>query len=151
MRSNLVGISLSVAPGEAVYIPFKQAGLENPLTIDEVMPLLKPILEDESIPKVGQNMKFDWHILKRYGAEIKGIADDTMLASYIFDPTGNRHNMDALAELYLGFKTTPFESIAGKGKSQKTFDEIDIETASFYAAEDADITLQLQKIVLCLV
>ena len=144
MRSNLVGISLSVAPGEAVYIPFKQAGLENPLTIEEVMPLLKPILEDESIPKVGQNIKFDWHILKRYGAEIKGIADDTMLASYILDPTGNRHNMDALAELYLGFKTTPFEAIAGKGKSQKTFDEIDIETASFYAAEDADITLQLQ-------
>ncbi|HIW07018.1 MAG TPA: DNA polymerase I [Candidatus Ignatzschineria merdigallinarum] len=145
MRSNLVGISLSVAPGEAVYIPFKQAGLENPLTIAEVMPLLKPILEDESIPKVGQNIKFDWHILKRYGAEIRGIADDTMLASYIFDPTGNRHNMDALAELYLGFKTTPFEAIAGKGKSQKTFDEIDIETASFYAAEDADITLQLQR------
>ena len=145
MRSNLVGISLSVAPGEAVYIPFKQAGLENPLTIAEVMPLLKPILEDVSIPKVGQNIKFDWHILKRYGAEIKGIADDTMLASYIFDPTGNRHNMDALAELYLGFKTTPFEAIAGKGKSQKTFDEIDIETASFYAAEDADITLQLQR------
>ena len=109
------------------------------------MPLLKPILEDESIPKVGQNIKFDWHILKRYGAEIRGIADDTMLASYIFDPTGNRHNMDALAELYLGFKTTPFEAIAGKGKSQKTFDEIDIETASFYAAEDADITLQLQR------
>ena len=109
------------------------------------MPLLKPILEDESIPKVGQNIKFDWHILKRYGAEIRGIHDDTMLASYILDPTGNRHNMDALAELYLGFKTTPFEAIAGKGKSQKTFDEIDLETASFYAAEDADITLQLQR------
>ena len=145
MRSNLVGISLSVAPGDAVYIPFKQAGLENPLLIEEVMPLLKPILEDESIPKVGQNIKFDWHILKRYGAEIRGIHDDTMLASYILDPTGNRHNMDALAELYLGFKTTPFEAIAGKGKSQKTFDEIDLETASFYAAEDADITLQLQR------
>lgn len=148
MRSNLVGISLSVAPGDAVYIPFKQEGVENPLKVEEVMALLKPILEDESIAKVGQNIKFDWHILKRYGAEIKGIQDDTMLASYIFDPTGNRHNMDALAELYLGFKTTPFEEIAGKGKSQKTFDEIDIETASFYACEDADITLQLQHSIL---
>ncbi len=148
MRSNLVGISLSIAPGEAVYIPFKQAGLDHPLTIDEVVPLLKPIMEDETIPKVGQNVKFDWHILKRYGIEVKGIADDTMIASYILDPTGNRHNMDALAELYLGFKTTSFEEIAGKGKSQKTFDEIDIETASFYAAEDADITLQLQRSIL---
>ena len=145
MSANLIGISLSVAPGEAVYIPFKQAGLENPLAIDEVMAVLKPILEDETIAKVGQNIKFDWHILKRYGAEIKGIHDDTMLASYIFDPTGNRHNMDALAELYLNFTTTPFTEIAGKGKSQKTFDEIDIETASFYACEDADITLQLQR------
>lgn len=145
MSANLVGISLSVAPGDAIYIPFKQAGLENPLMIDAVMPVLKPILEDASIPKVGQNIKFDWHILKRYGVEIKGIHDDTMLASYILDPTGNRHNMDALAELYLNFTTTPFTEIAGKGKSQKTFDEIDIETASFYACEDADITLQLQR------
>lgn len=145
MSSNLVGISLSVAPGQAVYIPFKQAGLENPLAIEDVMAVLKPILEDETIAKVGQNIKFDWHILKRYGAEIKGIHDDTMLASYIFDPTGNRHNMDALAELYLNFTTTPFTEIAGKGKSQKTFDEIDIETASHYACEDADITLQLQR------
>ncbi|MHC5226136.1 DNA polymerase I [Ignatzschineria sp. LJL83] len=144
MSANLVGISLSVAPGTGIYIPFKQAGLENPLLIEDVMPLLTPILEDETIPKVGQNIKFDWHILKRYGSEIRGIQDDTMLASYVYNPTGNRHNMDALAELYLGFETTPFEKIAGKGKSQKTFDEIDIETASFYACEDADITLQLQ-------
>ncbi|PWD86826.1 DNA polymerase I [Ignatzschineria cameli] len=148
MRSNLVGISLSVAPGDAIYIPFKQAGLENPLAIDAVMARLKPILEDEKIPKVGQNIKFDWHILRRQGVELRGIVDDTMLASYIYDPTGNRHNMDALAELYLGFKTTPFEEIAGKGRSQKRFDEIDIETASFYACEDADITLQLQRSIL---
>ena len=145
MSANLVGISLSVAPGTGIYIPFKQAGLDNPLLIEDVMPLLTPILEDETISKVGQNIKFDWHILKRYGAEIRGIQDDTMLASYVYNPTGNRHNMDALAELYLGFETTPFEKIAGKGKSQKTFDEIDIETASFYACEDADITLQLQR------
>lgn len=148
MSANLVGISLSIAPGDAIYIPFKQAGVEDPLKIEEVLTRLKPILEDESIPKVGQNIKFDWHILKRYGVEIRGIHDDTMLASYIFDPTGNRHNMDALAELYLDFKTTSFEAIAGKGKSQKTFDEIDIETAGFYACEDADITLQLQHSIL---
>ncbi|GGZ92763.1 DNA polymerase I [Ignatzschineria ureiclastica] len=148
MRSALVGISLSVAPGYAVYIPLKQAGLENPLSVDEVISRLKPILEDPAILKVGQNAKFDWHILKRYGIEVQGIADDTMLASYILDPTGNRHNMDALAELYLGYKTTSFEEIAGKGRHQKTFDEIDIETASFYACEDADITLQLRHSIL---
>lgn len=148
MRSNLVGLSLSVAPGSAIYIPFKQAGVENPLQIEEVMTRLKPILEDAEIPKVGQNIKFDWHILKRHGVELRGIVDDTLLASYIYDPTGNRHNMDVLAELYLGFKTTPFEEIAGKGRSQKRFDEIDIEIASFYACEDADITLQLQRSIL---
>lgn len=148
MRSALIGISLSVAPGSAIYIPFKQAGLGNPLSIDEVISRLKPILEDPTILKVGQNAKFDWHILKRYGIEVQGIADDTMLASYILDPTGNRHNMDALAELYLGYKTTSFEEIAGKGRHQKTFDEIDIETASFYACEDADITLQLRHSIL---
>ncbi len=147
MQSNLVGISLAYAPGDAVYIPFKAEGLENPLTIEAVMEVLKPILEDETIAKVGQNIKFDWHILKRYGAEIKGIKDDTMLASYILNPTGNRHNMDVLADKFLGFKTTPFEEIAGKGRNQKRFDEIDIETASFYAAEDADITLQLQHAI----
>ncbi len=148
MRSALVGISLSVAPGYAVYIPFKQAGLENPLSIEAVISRLKPILEDPAILKVGQNAKFDWHILKRYGIEVQGIVDDTMLASYILDPTGNRHNMDALAELYLRYKTTSFEEIAGKGRNQKTFDEIDIETASFYACEDADITLQLRHSIL---
>src|SRR5699024_5635336 len=83
----------------------------------------------------------------RYGAKMEGIKDDTMLASYILNPTKNRHNMDVLADLFLDHKTTSFESIAGKGKSQKTFDEIDIETAEFYACEDADITLQLQHAI----
>ncbi|NLD09538.1 MAG: DNA polymerase I [Xanthomonadaceae bacterium] len=147
MQANLVGISIAVAAGEAFYIPFKHEGLETELTPEKAVEILTPMLVDNSVEKVGQNIKFDWHVLARYGAKMEGIKDDTMLASYILNPTKNRHNMDVLADLFLDHKTTSFESIAGKGKSQKTFDEIDIETAEFYACEDADITLQLQHAI----
>ena len=136
-----------MAAGEAFYIPFKHEGLETELTPEKAVEILTPMLVDNSVEKVGQNIKFDWHVLARYGAKMEGIKDDTMLASYILNPTKNRHNMDVLADLFLDHKTTSFESIAGKGKSQKTFDEIDIETAEFYACEDADITLQLQHAI----
>lgn len=148
MQANLVGISLSYAVGEAVYIPFKHEGLTEHLTIEGAIELLSPILADETIPKVGQNIKFDWHILKRYGANIKGIVDDTMLASYLLNPTERRHNMDDLAKDFLGVTTTPFEKIAGKGRNQKSFDEIEIDIAEHYACEDADITLRLRHAIL---
>ncbi len=144
MQSKLVGISLSVAVGEAFYIPLQHDFLrvEHQLPIEDVLAVLKPILEDDAILKVGQNLKFDWHIFKRYGITLNGIHDDTMLESYVIDAT-EKHNMDDLAKTYLGQETTSFESIAGKGKQQKTFNEISLEVATQYACEDADITLQL--------
>lgn len=147
MQANLVGISLSALSGEAVYIPFKHEGLEKALTIEQAITLLKPLLEAKFPKKVGQNIKFDWHILKRHGLELKGISDDTLIASYLLDPTGRRHNMDALAAHFLNLETTPFEKIAGKGAKQKRFDEIEIEIAEHYAAEDADITGRLARAI----
>lgn len=147
MKANLVGMSLSRTAGEAFYVPFKHEGLTTELTPEKALALLKPLLEEPSLKKVGQNFKFDWHLLKRYGVEIEGLADDTMLASYILNPTEYRHNMDDLAKRFLNYTTTPFEEIAGKGKSQKSFDEIDWQTAEYYACEDADITLQLCRAI----
>lgn len=144
MQAKLVGISLSIAVGEAVYIPVQHDLLVAPeqLALQDVITRLKPVLENPEILKVGQNLKFDWHILQRYGITLNGIADDTMLASYVWDAT-EKHNMDDLALKYLDHTTTPFEEIAGKGRAQKTFNEIPLETATHYAAEDADITLRL--------
>lgn len=144
MQAKLVGISLSIAAGDAVYIPVQHDLLVAPeqLALQDVITRLKPVLENPEILKVGQNLKFDWHILQRYGITLNGIADDTMLASYVWDAT-EKHNMDDLALKYLDHTTTPFEEIAGKGRAQKTFNEIPLETATHYAAEDADITLRL--------
>ncbi|GAA5093850.1 DNA polymerase I [Wohlfahrtiimonas larvae] len=144
MQAKLVGISLSIATGEGVYIPVQHDLLVAPeqLALQDVITRLKPILENSDIAKVGQNLKFDWHILQRYGITLNGIADDTMLASYVWDAT-EKHNMDDLALKYLDHTTTPFEEIAGKGRAQKTFNEIPLEVATHYAAEDADITLRL--------
>lgn len=144
MQAKLVGISLSIAVGDAVYIPVQHDLLVAPeqLALQDVITRLKPVLENPEILKVGQNLKFDWHILQRYGITLNGIVDDTMLASYVWDAT-EKHNMDDLALKYLDHTTTPFEEIAGKGRAQKTFNEIPLETATHYAAEDADITLRL--------
>lgn len=144
MQAKLVGISLSIAAGDAVYIPVQHDLLVAPeqLALQDVITRLKPVLENPEILKVGQNLKFDWHILQRYGITLNGIADDTMLASYVWDAT-EKHNMDDLALKYLDHTTTRFEEIAGKGRAQKTFNEIPLETATHYAAEDADITLRL--------
>lgn len=144
MQAKLVGISLSIAAGEGVYIPVQHDLLVAPeqLALQDVIARLKPVLENPEILKVGQNLKFDWHILQRYGITLNGIVDDTMLASYVWDAT-EKHNMDDLALKYLDHTTTPFEEIAGKGRAQKTFNEIPLETATHYAAEDADITLRL--------
>lgn len=203
MSADLVGISLSVASGEAFYIPIiytapatqlkpkkKQisetlfpneivdndpTSIASPtesnqlnattdsnltdlidltniaptlLPLDFIIKQLKPTLEDPKIRKVGQHIKFDWHILNRHGILLNGIAHDTMLMSYVLNPTGYKHNLDALAAEYLGQTTTTFESIAGKGAKQITFDQIPIKIAGAYACEDADITLQLSRALL---
>ncbi|MDG2061846.1 MAG: DNA polymerase I [SAR86 cluster bacterium] len=143
--ASLVGISLSGEKGSAIYIPFGHTVDSAPLQLDRdlVINKLKPLINSKKI--IGQNIKFDMNILSRYGLEINGIENDTMLMSYIYNSTASRHNLDALSGLYLQHKTITFEEIAGKGVKQKTFGEIPIEKAKTYAAEDADITLRLYK------
>ncbi len=143
--ANLVGLSFAVEPGHAAYVPVAHDYLDAPeqLELNTVLALLKPLLEDESVRKVGQNLKYDRGILDNYGIELRGIAFDTMLESYMLNSVAGRHDMDSLASRWLNHKTISFEEIAGKGKKQLTFNQIDLETAGRYAAEDADVTLQL--------
>lgn len=143
--ANLVGLSFAVEPGQAAYVPVAHDYLDAPEQLERnaVLALLKPLLEDENVRKVGQNLKYDRGILANYGIELRGMAFDTMLESYILDSVAGRHDMDSLANRWLNHKTISFEEIAGKGKKQLTFNQIDLETAGRYAAEDADVTLQL--------
>lgn len=145
LTANLIGLSFAIAPGEAAYLPVAHDYLDAPPQLDRayVLEALKPLLEDDNALKVGQNLKFDMSLLARYGIEMRGIAYDTMLESYVLDSVGGRHDMDSLADRYLGHKTVTFEEIAGKGKNQLTFNQIALEQAAPYAAEDADVTLQL--------
>nr|WP_304188348.1 DNA polymerase I [Hafnia alvei] len=145
LTTNLVGLSFAIAPGVAAYIPVGHDYLDAPdqLSRDGVLAKLKPLLEDDNLQKVGQNLKYDQGVMARYGIELKGIAFDTMLESYDLDSVAGRHDMDSLAERHLNHKTITFEEIAGKGKSQLTFNQIALEQAAPYAAEDADVTLQL--------
>ncbi|WP_058911943.1 DNA polymerase I [Entomohabitans teleogrylli] len=145
LTANLVGLSFAVEPGIAAYVPVAHDYLDAPDQIprDTVLALLKPLLEDDSMLKVGQNLKYDRGILQNYGIELRGIAFDTMLESYILDSVAGRHDMDSLADRWLKHKTITFEQIAGKGKNQLTFNQIALEEAGRYAAEDADVTLQL--------
>ena len=149
MRARLVGISLCVEPGKACYIPLAHdyEGVPRQLDKQEVLAALKPLLEDPSIGKIGQNIKYDAHIFVGEGIRLRGIAEDTMLESYVLNSTASRHNMDDLAKHYLNRETIHYEDIAGKGAKQKTFDQIDIAEASDYAAEDADVTLQLHQVL----
>ena len=145
MKAELVGISLCLEPGEACYIPLRHAylGVAKQLDKTSVLKALQPILENPAIGKIGQNIKYDAHIFIGEGIRLRGIADDTMLQSYVYNSTASRHNMDDLARFYLDHDTIHFEDLAGKGAKQKTFDQIEIELASDYAAEDADITMRL--------
>lgn len=147
LTANLIGLSFAVAAGKAAYLPVAHDYLDSPTQLDRntVLAQLKPLLEDEKQLKVGQNLKFDRGILLRYDIEMKGIAFDTMLESYVLDSVSGRHDMDSLADRYLGHKTVSFEEIAGKGKNQLTFNQIALEQAAPYAAEDADVTLQLHQ------
>ncbi len=149
LDARIVGVSFAVKAGEAAYLPLKHdyAGAPEQLDYDEVMQDLKPLLEDPTKLKVGQNLKYDRHVLLNHGIDLKGIAHDTMLESYVLDSTATRHDMDSLAKKYLDRDTIHFEDIAGKGKNQLTFNQIGIEEAATYAAEDADITLQLHHVL----
>ena len=147
MVADLVGISLAVEAGEAAYIPFGHDYLGAPqqLPREIVLEAIKPILEDPKIKKVGQNLKYDTSVLAQHGIDLKGIAYDTMLESYVLNSVATRHDMDSLAQHYLEVETTSFSEIAGKGASQLTFNQISLEQAGPYAAEDADITLRLHQ------
>jgi DNA polymerase-1 len=147
MVADLVGISLAVEAGEAAYIPFGHDYLGAPqqLPREMVLEAIKPILEDPKIKKVGQNLKYDTSVLAQHGIDLKGIAYDTMLESYVLNSVATRHDMDSLAQHYLEVETTSFSEIAGKGASQLTFNQISLEQAGTYAAEDADITLRLHQ------
>ena len=148
MAANLVGISFALENGEAAYLPLQLDYLGAPKTLEKTtaLTLLKPILENPTIQKVGQNFKYDLTIFARNGIDVQGVAFDTMLESYVLNSTG-RHNMDDLAKRYLGHQTITFEEIAGKGKNQLTFNQIPLEKAAEYAAEDADVTMKLQQVL----
>ncbi len=147
MRARVVGVSFAVKAGEAAYVPFGHAYPDAPAQLDEAWVLgeLKSLLEDASRAKVGQHLKYDMNVLANHAIELRGITFDTMLESYVLDSTATRHDMDSLAERYLDIKTIHFEDVAGKGKKQLTFDQIPLEQAGPYAAEDADITLRLHE------
>jgi DNA polymerase-1 len=145
LSANIVGISFAIEPGKAAYLPVAHDYLDAPAQLDRnsVLERLKPLLEDPTLLKVGQNLKYDRGVLKNYDIELQGIKFDTMLESYALSSVGSRHDMDTLSSRWLNHKTVSFEEIAGKGKKQLTFNQIDLEQAAHYAAEDADVTLQL--------
>ncbi|MCU6377996.1 DNA polymerase I [Morganella morganii] len=147
LSARLVGMSFAAKAGYAAYVPLGHDYLDAPdqLLTEQVLRVMKPILEDEKIRKIGQNLKFDRGIMENYGVELRGIAFDTMLESYVLNSVAGRHDMDSLADRHLNYKTTTFEDIAGKGKKQLTFNQIPLEEAANYAAEDADITLLLHQ------
>lgn len=147
IQAQVVGLSFAVAPGEAAYLPLAHDYLGAPEQLDreQTLALLKPLLEDPNRLKVGQHLKFDRNVLRNHGIELQGIAFDTMLESYVLNSTASRHNMDDLAKKYLNYTTQTFEDVAGKGVKQLTFNQVELEKAAFYAAEDADITLRLHQ------
>jgi DNA polymerase-1 len=144
MRSQLVGISLAVEPGQACYIPLRHLTNEDQLSREETLQFLKPWLEDPNAAKLGQNLKFDKHIFANHGIHLQGIVHDTLLESYVYE-SHRPHDMDGMAQRHLGVKTISFEEVCGKGASQIGFDQVDIARATQYAAEDADITLRLHQ------
>ncbi|MBL0503282.1 DNA polymerase I [Aeromonas caviae] len=147
MEARVVGVSFAIEPGKAAYVPFGHDYLGAPMQLTEAVVLgkLKPLLEDPARLKVGQNLKYDRNVLLNHGIELQGIAYDTMLESYVLNSTASRHDMDSLARRYLNAETISFEEIAGKGVKQLTFNQIELEQAAPYAAEDADITLRLHQ------
>ncbi|RCS29244.1 DNA polymerase I [Rhodanobacter denitrificans] len=145
MRADIVGLSLSVEPGKACYIPLGHdyPGVPKQLDRDSVLAALKPLFEDPARPKLGQHAKYDINILSHYGIAVQGLRHDSMLESYVWNATATRHDMDSLAKKYLGYDTVKYEQVAGKGAKQISFSQVDLDTACRYAAEDADVTLRL--------
>jgi DNA polymerase-1 len=145
MQARIVGLSFAVAPGEAAYLPLGHdyAGAPHQLDREKVLAAFKPLLEDAALPKVGHHLKYDAHVLANYGIELTGQRFDSMLESYVLNSVATRHDMDSTVEKYLGIKTIHFEDVAGKGAKQITFNQVDVDRAAEYSAEDADVTLQL--------
>ena len=147
MAAEVVGVSFAVEAGAAAYVPLAHdyPGAPDQLQRDVVLEALKPLLEDEDVAKVGQHLKYDANVLANHGITLRGIHEDTMLESYVIDSAGSRHDLDTLALKYLGQRTIHFEDIAGKGAKQLTFNQVPIEQAAPYAAEDAEVTLRLHQ------
>jgi DNA polymerase-1 len=149
MRANLVGLSFSTEPGNGGYIPVGHTypGAPAQLPMAEVLDALRPLLESPKHRKLGQHGKYDLHVLRRHGVDVAGYADDTMLESFVWNSSATRHDMDSLAKRYLGYDTIKFEDVAGKGAKQIPFSEVALDDATRYAAEDADITLRLHRVL----
>ena len=149
MQANLVGLSFSAEPGNGCYIPVGHTypGAPAQLDLRETLDVLRPLLESTKHRKLGQHGKYDIHVLRRHGVNVDGYADDTMLESFIWNSSATRHDMDSLAKRYLGYDTIKFEEVAGKGAKQIPFSEVAIDDATGYAAEDADITLRLHRVL----
>ena len=149
MAAEVVGVSFAVEAGAAAYVPLAHdyPGAPDQLNKEAVLDALKPLLEDENVAKVGQHLKYDANVLANHGITLRGIHDDTMLESYVLDSAGSRHDLDTLALKYLGQRTIHFEDIAGKGVKQLTFNQVPIEQAAPYAAEDAEVTLRLHQLL----
>ena len=146
-QAELVGVSFAIDAGHAAYVPVAHSymGAPEQLGRDWVLAQLKPILEDPELVKIGQNLKYDISVLANYDVHVQGVGFDTMLESYVLDSVATRHDMDTLSQTHLGHKPVPFTEVAGKGKAQVTFDQVDIDIGGNYAAEDADVTLRLHN------
>ncbi|HUH89525.1 MAG TPA: DNA polymerase I, partial [Lysobacter sp.] len=149
MRANLVGLSFAIEPGRACYIPVGHdyPGAPAQLPRQEVLDALRPLLEDPGKRKIGQHGKYEMHVLRRHGVRMRGYSDDTMLESFVHNATASRHDMDSLALRYLGYQTTKYVDVAGKGAKQITFNQVAVDDAVKYGAEDADITLRLHRVL----
>ena len=149
-EAELVGVSFAINAGEAAYVPVAHSYMGAPKQLDRdwVLEQLKPLLENSVLPKIGQNLKYDMSVLANYDIALKGVTFDTMLQSYILDSVSSRHDMDTLSKAHLGHTPVPFSEVAGKGKAQITFDQVDIDLAGHYAAEDADVTLRLHNVLM---
>ena len=149
MSAEIVGVSFCIEPGSAAYVPLAHdyAGAPEQLPRARVLEALRPLLEDPALPKLGQHLKYDAHVLANHGIHIQGMRYDTMLESYVWNSVATRHDMDSTAAKYLGIKTIKFEDVAGKGAKQLTFNQVPVDRAAEYSAEDADVTLQLHRVL----
>lgn len=149
MEAAIVGISVAMQPHEAFYIPcgHRYMGAPEQLKLPHVLDRLRPVLENESIGKIGQNIKYDWTVFRRHGADLCGVAFDTMLASYLLNPSKRAHNLDQIALDFLGHKNITYSEVAGKGKNAVTFDQVTLDQAVPYACEDADVTLRAYEVL----